>query len=529
MLSPSSYVSLPGSVLPKFAEARRLAPCAPEKRIRVLLVLRFAREDPLVAAQAEELSLLPPGSRAYAARGDFAPVGEAREPIERFARTFDLRVGWPPDCGGLIVWLEGRVERLNAAFRVELHDYYSPAGDFRGFEGALSLPRDLGRVVRGVFGLAGRARPRLPEAKERPRPTPQDLPGPLPGNAPQQIARCYNFPEELRGAGRTIAIIEELYGEQPDPASGASPVRQLLAALVPEAAVLPFDPAERPVDDWPAAVVFALVAAVLGPRESDVLLIDLGDSEFAWTGDELNFVSLLLGVAACLGLSVCAPAGDFGATGFDPSRAAFAANVHFPASSPYVLACGGTELGFRGQRERSLAHEAVWNELGRSEKPRATGGGVSRVFAVPVYQNCGVKIVADPPVAAGRALPDVAANASGRSGYRLLRAGEWEEQVGGTALAAALWAALLLLVGEGLGARLGWVQPLLYRFQIKDRAGVCRRVYFPESENCNGPLNRRYPAKFCATEEQPFSACTGLGSPDGRRLLEAFRALADSD
>jgi len=54
-------------------------------------------------------------------------------------------------------------------------------------------------------------------------------------------------------------------------------------------------------------------------------------------------------------------------------------NVDFPASSPHVLACGGTKLDANGATIRS---EVVWNEL-------ATGGATAageHVFALPTWQ-----------------------------------------------------------------------------------------------------------------------------------------------
>ena len=50
--------------------------------------------------------------------------------------------------------------------------------------------------------------------------------------------------------------------------------------------------------------------------------------------------------AAALGITICAAAGDHGSSDTDPADKR--ATVDFPASSPHVLACGGTHLTSTG-------------------------------------------------------------------------------------------------------------------------------------------------------------------------------------
>ena len=70
-----------------------------------------------------------------------------------------------------------------------------------------------------------------------------------------------------------------------------------------------------------------------------------------------------------MGVTVLAASGDSGAT--DGSRSG-TATVDFPASSPYVVGCGGTKLTISGAQ---IGSEVVWDELSANEG--ATGGGVS--------------------------------------------------------------------------------------------------------------------------------------------------------
>ena len=76
--------------------------------------------------------------------------------------------------------------------------------------------------------------------------------------------------------------------------------------------------------------------------------------------------------AAAMGVTVCVAAGDDGSTDGVTDGLN---HVDFPASSPNVLACGGTKVVASGN---SISSETVWNELANNEG--ATGGGISDQF-----------------------------------------------------------------------------------------------------------------------------------------------------
>src|SRR6201992_981288 len=84
----------------------------------------------------------------------------------------------------------------------------------------------------------------------------------------------------------------------------------------------------------------------------------------------------LRSAAAAVGVTITVAAGDDGSTDGGTGN-----NVDFPASSPHVLACGGTKLAGSGTK---ITSEVVWNELSANEG--ATGGGVSNVFPLPSWQ-----------------------------------------------------------------------------------------------------------------------------------------------
>ena len=109
-----------------------------------------------------------------------------------------------------------------------------------------------------------------------------------------------------------------------------------------------------------------------------------------WSPAAIDAINQRLRAASRRGITVCAAAGDDGSGDQMHDQHA---HVHFPASSPYVLAVGGTMLD--GEDE-----VVWWNAPGdRSQIPRggSTGGGVSVKFARPEWQN--VRVARSTPAA----------------------------------------------------------------------------------------------------------------------------------
>ncbi len=84
-------------------------------------------------------------------------------------------------------------------------------------------------------------------------------------------------------------------------------------------------------------------------HKPSVISISWGGPETVWTPQSLQAFNSVLQAAAVMGVTVCAASGDSGSTdgvgdGGD--------HVDFPASSPYVLACGGTNRRRRGRGRR---------------------------------------------------------------------------------------------------------------------------------------------------------------------------------
>ena len=272
----------------------------------------------------------------------------------------------------------------------------------------------------------------------------------------------------------------------------------LVGALAPQADISVYftEPTEQ-------GFVDALHRIVELEEPPDVLVVCYGAPEdkgsgTSWTGMATTQSDLALAVAALRGISVVVSCGDNGAAGLPLST-----RVHadYPASSPWVLGCGGTTLD---RDEEAADPEIVWNDgLG------ASGGGVSAITRQPSWQHsAGVPEPVDAwerPGFAGRGVPDVSAVADLRTGVAVVDAAGDTVMGGGTSISAPIWAGLLARCREQVGARLGFVTPLLYA----DRSGV-RDI----SKGDNGAY---------AAKDGAWDPCTGLGVPSGTDLVAVVR------
>ncbi len=182
---------------------------------------------------------------------------------------------------------------------------------------------------------------------------------------------------------------------------------------------------------------------------------DLSEGFWMATPGMVDLMEDVLVDAALLGITVVCSAGDYGTpTTFHDGEAW----VDYPASSPHVIACGGTTLSSLGA---SIVAETVWNTS--ADMGQTTGGGISRLFPVPPWQeHVALPRSLNAGASPGRGVPDVAANADPRTGYLVQVTGAGTKIICGTSSAAPLWAALIARINQRLGTRVGYINPLLY-------------------------------------------------------------------
>jgi kumamolisin len=238
------------------------------------------------------------------------------------------------------------------------------------------------------------------------------------------------------------------------------------------------------------------VSTAIHDTAVSIVSISWGQAESGYTGQALSSFDQIFQDAVTLGKTVFVAAGDNGSSdGVSDGKN----HVDFPASSPYVVGCGGTTLQ-ASPDDSTIQSETVWNE--DSAGLGATGGGVSDVFPLPDYQaNAPVPTPQNPN--GGRGVPDVSGDADPNTGYNVLIDGA-NQVIGGTSAVAPLYAGLFARINEGLQAqklpRVGFLNPRLYR-----------------SANAFNDVTSGNNGAFQAGPG--WDAASGLGSPNGSSLL----------
>ena len=204
----------------------------------------------------------------------------------------------------------------------------------------------------------------------------------------------------------------------------------------------------------------------------------------------VSAVSMSFGGSEVYGRSDATFAGQTGVT-FLASTGDTSAAISYPATSPYVVAVGGTSVT-TADAAAAYAAESAW---------RSGGGGVSDYEARPAFQ-------ADTATGSPthRATPDVSLIADPNTGVYTLQAGNYY-QVGGTSLSAPAWAGLVAVANQGrrlagLPNLTGDTQTLPRLYQLPAAA------YHDVTTGSNG-----HPATA------GYDLATGLGTPIAAALL----------
>ncbi|HZO05282.1 MAG TPA: S53 family peptidase, partial [Solirubrobacterales bacterium] len=211
-------------------------------------------------------------------------------------------------------------------------------------------------------------------------------------------------------------------------------------------------------------------------HQPDVISISLGYCENELNGNMggRDALDSIFAVAAGAGISVLVSAGDQGSTGCRTAEAGSEEltalpmrAVSLPASSPYVTAVGGTNLGLTPKNKIKV--EVVWNNS--VIIPWGGGGGGSIITPRTPWWQAGISSYGH-----GRKVPDIAALADIYPGYAFFCTAAsckpernvvygWSK-VGGTSAAAPLTAAGIALVNQYAAKQgqppLGFLNPLLY-------------------------------------------------------------------
>ena len=526
----SDMVSIPGSERESVRGAKRLAPSRADERLEVTVRLRRRNALPATAINGHES----PTQRAYLTHdlmeSDYGADPADIAAVEAFARQAGLAVV-ESSASRRSVILSGTVASFSKAFNVVLEQWEHKGGTYRGQKGAVQIPSQLAGVISGVFGLDNRPFAR-PHFRRLSKPAGA---ADFQGYSPTQVAKFYNFPTGVDGSGEVIGIVELGGGYRPsdlaayakqigvatpkvtavsvDRGTNAPTTAQsadgevmldieVAASIAPGAQIFVYFAAGTTDRDFLDAITYAVHDKVNNPG---IISISWGGPESSASANFQTEFDQVLQSAAAMGVTVTVASGDSGAADEGPNEWDNAAHADFPASSPYALGCGATNIKVSAGK---ITAESVWNQNAadtQEDSFGASGGGISEVFPVPSYQadiKLPVNVSTGKP---GRGVPDVSGDGDPDSGFKVRVDGQ-EFPIGGTSAVAPLWAGLIALINQKLNKRVGFINPILYA-----NPSALRDVTV--GTNKVGTQKLGYSAGV------GWDACTGLGSPDGLKLL----------
>jgi hypothetical protein len=241
------------------------------------------------------------------------------------------------------------------------------------------------------------------------------------------------------------------------------------------------------------------------------------------------------------GIVITAAAGDDGYLGWNAPNFYERGFAEFPASSPHVVAVGGTRLSLTGG---SWTGESVWNGKG------AGGGGCSVEFKAPSWQQ-GLADWSAVGCEARRAVADVSADADPYKGIAVHDSsaqceGSYVEEgvkhvlhwctIGGTSLASPLIASVFALAGGAGGV--SYPARTLYENAARSPAAL-HDVVSGSNGECSKGFNAEYMSQCTAAEEAQscaqkliclagggYDGPSGVGTPHG---LGAFVPVVESE
>ena len=332
------------------------------------------------------------------------------------------------------------------------------------------------------------------------------------GYRPKQLRGAYGVPTGLTGKGVTVAVIDAYLSptlgqdanQYAKNTGTATFTKGQLSTLVPAGGYT--DQASCDAPGWsteqsldveavhgfaPGATVlyaagrscsdsdlFDTQAAVVDDNRASIVSLSYGSIESGETGVQAALDTALFKQAALQGIGFYVASGDNG----DELVSAGNKQVDTSGNNPYATAVGGSSLAI--DQAGRYSFEAGWGTTRYSLAADGSswitpsfaggaGGGLSTLFVTPSYQRG----VLYPSSAKHRGVPDVSMDADPNTGMLIGLTQQFPEGVhydqyrlGGTSLAAPLFAAAQAVASQALQMRLGFANPRIYSIDNKQRA-----------------------------------------------------------
>jgi subtilase family serine protease len=536
---------LTGHVLPNLARATRIADLPASKNLTLTIALRPASAAARDAAVQRALAVR--GYLAAALRPDDVgrTFGQPQANIDLVAAHFraaGFYVGQPqPDH--LTFQVTGTVGQIEQLLAVKLGSYTDSAGrSYYATNLDPQLPANLAQYVQAIFGLDN-----YPAFQRLHRQT-----SPTPGfYEPPDIQLAYNvtplYGQRWKGTGQTIGIV----GCDLFLVTDINAFRTKYGIPVTSPTIVNVDGGPSGIDpettldlEWSGALATGAslryygfnssglgcpfqgfldaVSQAVNDNQSDVLSISLGTCETFYTmpvpGSSQTYLQAMeneFSAAVAEKIGVFVASGDTGAYTCNSQANGGPPAVSYPASSPNVIAVGGTNLTLNS--DGSYNSESAWGDSSETcpNGGCGSGGGVSTLFSEPPWQ-----VPAANSITSGmRGVPDISLDADPATGYEIyytqdptLFCSPWCAGIGGTSVAAPEWAGLAAMANQAVGHRLGNLNPLLYgRFLWSTESAGSTPFHDVTTGN-----NLYYNAGT------GWDAATGLGSPNAFAVVQGL-------
>jgi uncharacterized repeat protein (TIGR01451 family) len=526
-----SAQKLTGHVPQAVASLRPVGKPEATSELRLAIGLPLRNQDALSNLLSQIYDPTSPQYRQYLTPEQFTamfgPTEADYEKLKAFAKANGLTVSntYP---NRMLLDVRGTVSRIEKTFHVNMQLYQHPTEARKFFAPDVEPTVDTDVRVLHISGLNDFVKPKPASLHLRPidatAATPQAGSGPNGNYRGLDLKNAYAPSLSVNGSNQMVGLLEfdsylpndiTTYASQ----ASISPVPQRINVILDEISQTPGSGELEVALDIEMVIAMASgVSAIVvyeGGDGNDILNRMATDNlckqlSASWTFLVDSTTPQIFQEFAAQGQSYFNASGDNGAYTTDAPN---------PVDQPYVIAVGGTTLTTSGPLG-SWVSEKVWNWNSSGAGTAATGGGISADVPIPGYQQ-GTSMASNGGSVSLRDLPDVAmvadnvyvvANGSGGS-------------VGGTSVAAPLWAAYMALVNQqaaSLGQpTIGFINPTVYA--IGNGPGYSTNFH---DITVGNNTNAASPSQFFAATN--YDLCTGWGSPIGKNLINTLAPRAQA-